>query len=272
VTDSQAEAGATASAPDLGAHVQHGQGAAPALRRTHASKDAHVRGSRCEAGSTAAHAAHEAQPPRSAPASTSHAAAGPDAGGEAGGPVAGAGDGAPADGGPVPRIVLDAPGVSRAVQRIAHEILERNRDIDQVALVAIVRGGIPVGRMLADRLQDLCGRPVLLGELDVTLYRDDVIGRGKRPVPRRTQMPQSVLGKRVVLIDDVVFTGRTIRAAMDAVIDFGRPQAIQVACLIDRGHRELPIQVAYVGKNIPTRREEEVSVLAVGDGYEVHVA
>ncbi len=168
--------------------------------------------------------------------------------------------------------MLDAAGIQRVTTRMAHEIRERNPDLAQVELVAIAQGGIPVGRLLAQRLAEVAGREVGVGELDVTLYRDDVIGRGKRPVPRRTRMPDSVAGKRVVLIDDVVFTGRTIRAAMDAVIDFGRPQGIQVACLVDRGHREFPIQVDFVGKNIPTSRSEEVTLRMRADGeYEVSV-
>jgi pyrimidine operon attenuation protein/uracil phosphoribosyltransferase len=170
------------------------------------------------------------------------------------------------------RIVLDPAGVQRVTTRMAHEIRERNADLDQVELVGIAQGGLPVARMVAQRLGELSGREISIGELDVTLYRDDVLGRGKRPVPRRTRMPHSVAGKRIVLIDDVIFTGRTIRAAMDAVIDFGRPQAIQVACLIDRGHREFPIQVDFVGKNIPTARAEEVTLRMRADGeYEVSV-
>ncbi len=170
------------------------------------------------------------------------------------------------------RVVLDSDGVARATKRIAHEILERNRDLADVALVAIAAGGVPVGKLVAEGIREIAGVSLPLGELDVTLYRDDVIGRGKRPVPRRTSMPATVARKRVVLIDDVVFTGRTIRAAMDALIDFGRPEAIQVACLIDRGHRELPIQVDFVGKNIPTHRSEHVAVVACGErSYEVRV-
>lgn len=172
--------------------------------------------------------------------------------------------------GPPPRVVLDAAGIQRAVKRIAHEILERNRDPASIALVGIVAGGVPIAEMLAAQLREISGVEVPLGRLDVTLYRDDVIGRGRRPLPRRTQMPFSVLGLRVVLVDDVVFTGRTIRAAMDAVIDFGRPEGIQVAALVDRGHRELPIQVDYVGKNIPTSRAELVAFQPAPSGhYEV---
>ena len=155
---------------------------------------------------------------------------------------------------------------------MAHEIVERNREPERLALVAIAAGGVPIGELLAARVAEIQGAPVLFGTLDVTLYRDDVIGRGRRPIPHRTQMPFSANDMRIVLVEDVVFTGRTIRAAMDAVLDFGRPETIQIATLVDRGHRELPIQVDFVGKNIPTARAEQV-VLRVGGkgGYEVAV-
>lgn len=178
----------------------------------------------------------------------------------------------PLEGAPETRVVLDVAGVARVVARMAHEILERNPEPRVIALVAIVSGGVPVATLLADHLRQLAGEPIALGELDVTLYRDDVIGRGLRPIPRRTRMPFSVTGMRVVLVEDVVCTGRTVRAAMDAVIDFGRPEGIQVATVVDRGHRELPIQVDFVGKNIPTARTEQVVLRAVGtEGYEVVV-
>jgi pyrimidine operon attenuation protein/uracil phosphoribosyltransferase len=164
------------------------------------------------------------------------------------------------------RVVLDPESIDRSISRIAHEILERNRDPADLVLVAIPKGGVPVGRLLAEKLTELAGRPVPLGILDVTLYRDDVIGRGRRPIPRRSRVPFSATGKSVVLVEDVVFTGRTVRAAMDAVIDFGRPAGIQVATLVDRGHRELPIRVDFVGKNIPTKRVEEVELRETGDG------
>ena len=153
---------------------------------------------------------------------------------------------------------------------MAHEIVERNREPERLAIAAIARGGIPVAELLAGHLEEILGAPVPMGVLDVTLYRDDVIGRGKRPIPRRTRMPFSAAGMRVVLVEDVVFTGRTVRAAMDAVLDFGRPEAIQIATLVDRGHRELPIQVDFVGKNIPTARAERVVLReSAGGGYEV---
>ena len=170
------------------------------------------------------------------------------------------------------RVILEAAGIRRATRRMAHEILERNPAPESIALVAIVRGGVPVADMLAQALSEIAGRDVPQGALDVTLYRDDVIGHGMRPIPHKTRMPFSVTGKRVVLVEDVVFTGRTVRAAMDAVIDFGRPAAIQVATLVDRGHRELPIRVDFVGKNIPTARAEKVVLRQAASGeYEVVV-
>jgi len=169
------------------------------------------------------------------------------------------------------RVVLDAAGIQRATTRIAHEILERQPDVSDLVIVAIVRGGEPVAKLVAAQLEQLAERKIPQGALDITLYRDDVVARGVRPMPRPTRMPFSVDGKRVVLVDDVMFTGRTIRAAMDAVLDFGRPGAIQVATLVDRGHRELPIKVDFVGKNIPTSRAERVVLRRRGDG-ELEVA
>ncbi len=164
------------------------------------------------------------------------------------------------------RVVLDAAGIQRATTRIAHEILESDSDVSDLVIVAIVRGGEPVAALVTSQLGQLAGRVIPLGALDITLYRDDVVARGVRPMPRPTRMPFSVDGKRVVLVDDVMFTGRTIRAAMDAVLDFGRPASIQVATLVDRGHRELPIKVDFVGKNIPTARAERVVLRKRKDG------
>ncbi len=169
-----------------------------------------------------------------------------------------------------PRVVLDAPSIGRATRRIAHEIVEKNPDTPSIALVAILSGGVPVAELIAEHLREITGVDVPLGSLDVTLYRDDVIGRGRRPLPLRTELPFSVSGTRVILIEDVVFTGRTVRAAMDAVIDFGRPQSIEVATLVDRGHREFPIRVDFVGKNMPTSRAERV-VLHRNDSGELEV-
>jgi pyrimidine operon attenuation protein/uracil phosphoribosyltransferase len=168
------------------------------------------------------------------------------------------------------RVVLDAAAIERATRRMAHEILERERQPERMALVAIAEGGLPVADLLAAHLRELTGAEIARGALDVTLYRDDVIARGERPLPRRTRLDFSVSGRRVILVEDVVFTGRTVRAAMDAVIDFGRPEAIEVATLVDRGHREFPIRVDYVGKNIPTSRAERV-VLRRTPGGELEV-
>lgn len=165
-----------------------------------------------------------------------------------------------------PRVVLDTAGIERAVTRIAHEIVERNGGTKDLVLIAIVTGGRPIAELIRDRLREIEGAEVPLGALDITLYRDDVIGNGRRPVPNPTRIPVTVGGKRVVLVDDVIFTGRTVRAAMDAVIDFGRPEAIQVATLVDRGHRELPIRVDFVGKNIPTSRSDKVVLHRNSDG------
>jgi pyrimidine operon attenuation protein/uracil phosphoribosyltransferase len=167
--------------------------------------------------------------------------------------------------------VLDAAAIARATRRMAHEILERDRNAERLALLAIPEGGIPVADLLATHLAELAGAPIARGVLDVTLYRDDVIGRGRRPLPKGTRIEFSVTGRRVILVEDVVFTGRTVRAAMDAVIDFGRPEAIEVATLVDRGHREFPIKVDYVGKNIPTSRAEQVVLRRNADG-ELEVA
>jgi len=169
------------------------------------------------------------------------------------------------------RVVLDAAGIQRATTRIAHEILERQADVTDLVIVAIVRGGEPVAKLVAAQLEQLSLRKIPQGALDITLYRDDVVARGVRPMPRPTRMPVSLEGKRVVLVDDVMFTGRTVRAAMDAILDFGRPAAIQVATLVDRGHRELPIKVDFVGKNIPTARAEQVVLRSRADG-ELEVA
>jgi pyrimidine operon attenuation protein/uracil phosphoribosyltransferase len=178
---------------------------------------------------------------------------------------------AEASGARVGRVVLDGDGIRRAIARVAHEIRERDAASGSLALVAVAGGGVPVAGMISEQLEKIGVADVPVGALDVTLYRDDVIASGKRPIPQRTRMPFSVTGRVVVLVEDVVFTGRTVRAAMDAVIDFGRPAAIRVATLIDRGHRELPIRVDFVGKNIPTARAEHVELRRAGDDWEVVV-
>jgi len=164
------------------------------------------------------------------------------------------------------RVVLDDLGVRRALVRIAHEIVERNDDLGSLYLVGVPNGGVPLARQLADNLREIFDLDVVVGILDTTLYRDDLVGSGERPPLRRTEMPSAVDDRVVVLVDDVASTGRTVRAAMDALMDFGRPRAVQVVALIDRGHRELPIRIDYVGKNIPTHRAERVKLRGHGSG------
>lgn len=165
--------------------------------------------------------------------------------------------GLPSNGG-TERVVMDDAAIRRALVRIAHELLERNERASDLYLVAIPNGGVPLARLLAQNLRALSDLDLPVGILDTTLYRDDLSRRGERPKLRLTEMPSAVDEKLVVLVDDVASTGRTIRAAMDALMDFGRPRAVQVVALVDRGHRELPIRVDYVGKNIPTAVSERV--------------
>ena len=153
---------------------------------------------------------------------------------------------------------MDDEGIRRSLMRIAHELLERTEEPDRLYLVAIPNGGVPLARRLAANLRQVADLAVPVGVLDTTLYRDDLLSTGERPALRRTEMPSAVDDHIVILVDDVVKTGRTIRAAMDALMDFGRPRAVQVVGLVDRGHRELPIKLDFVGKNVPTRRGEEI--------------
>jgi pyrimidine operon attenuation protein/uracil phosphoribosyltransferase len=152
--------------------------------------------------------------------------------------------------------------MSRALTRIAHEILERNRGLDEVALVGIRTRGVPIARRLGQLLREINGDHVPTGSLDITLYRDDLMRNavGPQPVVRRTEIPFSIDDRRILLVDDVLYTGRTTRAALDALIDFGRPRAIQLVVMVDRGHRELPIKADYVGKNVPTSLKQSVQV------------
>jgi pyrimidine operon attenuation protein/uracil phosphoribosyltransferase len=160
---------------------------------------------------------------------------------------------------------MDADRVSRSLTRIAHEILERNRGVEDVALVGIRARGVPLAARIATALKALTGVEVPTGALDITLYRDDLMRHavGPQPVIRRTEIPFSIDDKLILLVDDVLYTGRTIRAALDALIDFGRPRAIQLVALVDRGHRELPIRADYVGRNIPTSQQQSVQVRLV---------
>ena len=159
-------------------------------------------------------------------------------------------------------LVMDADRMGRALTRIAHEILERNRGLDDIALVGIRTRGVPLARRIARSLHDINGDEVPTGALDITLYRDDLMRHpvGPQPLVRRTEIPFSIDARKILLVDDVLYTGRTIRAALDALIDFGRPQAIQLVVLVDRGHRELPIKADYVGKNLPTSLKQSVQV------------
>ena len=159
------------------------------------------------------------------------------------------------------RQVMNREGMGRALSRIAHEILERNRGAGDLLFVGIQRRGVPLAQRLSARLSEFEGAVVPVGSLDINLYRDDLRER-KRPRVRvhRTNLPVSIQGQRVVLVDDVLYTGRTIRAALDALTDYGRATQVQLAVMIDRGHRELPIRADYVGRNIPTARSEIVAV------------
>jgi pyrimidine operon attenuation protein/uracil phosphoribosyltransferase len=160
------------------------------------------------------------------------------------------------------RIILSADDIRRALTRIAHEILERNRGVGDVVLVGIHTRGVQLATRLSLRIDEYEGSAPPVGALDIGLYRDDIAG-GARPAMRPTDIPAPLEGRRVVLVDDVLYTGRTIRAAMDALTDFGRPGEIQLGVLVDRGHRELPIRPDYVGKNIPSSPGEEVKVLLI---------
>ena len=159
-------------------------------------------------------------------------------------------------------VVLDADRMARSLARIAHEILERNRGLDEIAFAGIRTRGVPLARRIAKVIQDISGHEVPTGALDITLYRDDLMRTpvGPQPLVRKTEINFSIDDKRILLVDDVLYTGRTIRAALDALIDFGRPKSIQLIALIDRGHRELPIKADYVGKNLPTSLSQSVQV------------
>jgi pyrimidine operon attenuation protein/uracil phosphoribosyltransferase len=164
---------------------------------------------------------------------------------------------------------MDSERMSRSLTRIAHEILERNRGVGDLALVGVRTRGVPIARRLAAILREITGTEVPTGALDITLYRDDLMKTavGPQPIVRKTEIPFSIDGRHIVLVDDVLYTGRTVRAALDALIDFGRPSTIQLVVLVDRGHRELPVKADYVGKNVPTSRRETIHVrLAEIDG------
>lgn len=169
-------------------------------------------------------------------------------------------------------IVLDDKAIQRALTRIAHEIIERNKGISECILVGIKTRGIYLADRLAKRIEKIEGQPISVGELDIALYRDDLTIKTKdaEPEVKGSHLPTDIKNKKVILVDDVLYTGRTVRAAMDALVDFGRPSAIQLAVLVDRGHRELPIRADFIGKNIPTSSQERVIVeLAESDGSDL---
>ena len=156
--------------------------------------------------------------------------------------------------------IMDATGVGRALVRIAHEIIEKNHGVSDLCIIGIKRRGIPLATAIAAHIQSIEGTEVPVGSLDITLYRDDVTPMSDMPVVHEVSLPFSVTGKRVLLVDDVLYTGRTVRAAIDAVFAAGRPDRVQLAVLIDRGHRELPFRADFVGRNVPTSQNERVEV------------
>jgi pyrimidine operon attenuation protein / uracil phosphoribosyltransferase len=168
------------------------------------------------------------------------------------------------------RQIMTADEIRRATIRLSHEIVEKQAGTDGLLLIGIQRRGVPLARRIADAIAEHEGVTVPVGALDITFYRDDLSLVAQQPIVKGTELPSGIDGRTVVLVDDVLYTGRTIRAAMDALVDFGRPQAIRLAVLVDRGHRELPIRADHVGKNVPTSREELVKVhLEETDGEDV---
>lgn len=160
--------------------------------------------------------------------------------------------------------IMDENGIMRAVTRIAHEIIEKNKGVEDVYLIGIQRRGVPLAKLIAAKIREVEGTDVPVGILDITFYRDDLSMLSEHPVVNGTEINFSVTDKIIVLVDDVLYTGRTARSAIDAVMDIGRPKMIQLAILIDRGHRELPIRADYVGKNVPTAKTEVVNVKLAG--------
>ncbi len=160
----------------------------------------------------------------------------------------------------MPTEILDSNDINRAIRRMAHEIIEKNKGTESLCLVGIQKGGVTLADRLASQIELIEGGHIEVGTLDISFYRDDINTKEEQPVVKRTEIPCSINNKTVVLVDDVLYTGRSIRAAMDALIDFGRPAYIQLAVLIDRGHRELPIRADYAGKNIPTSFNDLIEV------------
>ena len=169
------------------------------------------------------------------------------------------------------KLLLDAKAVDRVMSRLTHEILEKNKGAEELVLVGIASGGIPLSKAIQEKIRTIEDVTVPTGYVDITLYRDDLSRAGYQPRLKRTEIPFSIDERKVILVDDVLFTGRTIRAALDALIDFGRPKNIQLAVLVDRGHRELPIRADYVGRNVPTSRNESIDVMVHGNRDEWQV-
>ncbi len=169
---------------------------------------------------------------------------------------------------PMTKELLNRKDIERIVSRMAHEIIERNKGTENLYLVGIQRGGVNLAKRLSARIRAIEGVEIPMGSLDISLYRDDLGLRKEHPVVRQTNIPWDLNDKKIILVDDVLFTGRSIRAAMDALMDFGRPAQIQLAVLLDRGHRELPIRADYVGKNIPTSKGENIDVQFEEDNHE----
>lgn len=161
------------------------------------------------------------------------------------------------------KIIMTADDIRRTLARITHEIIERNRTAEHIVLVGVYTRGVPLARRLAANMAELAGFEIPVGALDIGLYRDDISPVNQQPAVQRTDIPVSVDSKSIVLVDDVLYTGRSTRAAMDALVDLGRPRSIQLAVLVDRGHRELPIRADYIGKNIPSSRHENITVKLV---------
>ena len=168
----------------------------------------------------------------------------------------------------MPKELLDKKDIDRILARMAHEILEKNKGTKELCLVGIQRGGVHLAKRLAGKIKEIEGKEIPVGSLDIAFYRDDLNIRKEQPQVRKTDVPCEITDMKVVLVDDVLFTGRSIRAAMDALMDMGRPSCIQLAVLIDRGHRELPVKADFAGKNIPTAIDENVEVSLEEDGLE----
>ena len=163
------------------------------------------------------------------------------------------------------KVIYNREDMEKSLRRMAHEILEKKKGKGDLVLIGIKKRGVTLANRLSSYMREIAGITVPVGALDINLYRDDLSEIASQPILRKTEVPFTVKGKKVVLVDDVLFTGRTIRAALDAIIDLGRPRSIQLAVLLDRGHRELPIRADYVGKNVPTSREEAIEVRLVED-------